>query len=425
MSLKLYTSTQSQEEAKVLIAAQYNGVKIEVQVGVDNKAPEFLEKNPTGSLPILETESGVIFESNAIARYVVRLNDTAKLYGRSPFEASSIDSWLDFANTEIRGPSNDIVPGLLGYGGYNKQAAEAAKAKLHKVLTTLDSYLLSRTFLVGESVTLADIVVSVQLVPLFRLVFDPQFRQAFVNVVRWFLTCVSQPQFASVLGEVKLAEVAAQPQKKEKKKDDKPKPTVKEEKPKEEKPKEEKPKKEKPKKEEDDEDDGLLDEEKPEKKKPNLLDSLPPSKFNIDEYKRIYSNNDTRTVALAKFFETFDNQGWSVWKCLYKYNVELNKLLLSINLVGGFFQRIENDARKYSFASFCITGDESHQYIYGCWVFRGQDVIDIMKECDDYALYDWIKLDTNNSQDRKYIEDVFAQDAPMDGHPFIQGKNFK
>jgi len=257
MSLKLYTSPQSQEEAKALIAAQFNGVKIDVHAGVDNKAPEFLEKNPTGSLPTLETESGVIFESNAIARYVVRLNDTAKLYGRSPFESSSIDSWLDFANTEIRGPSNDIVPGLLGHGGFNKPAAEAAKAKLHKVLATLDSYLLSRTFLVGESVTLADIVVSVQLVPLFRLVFDPQFRQPFVNVVRWFLTCINQSQFKSVLGEVTLAEVAAQPQKQEKKK---------EEKPKEEKPKEEKPKKEKPKKEEEDEDDGLLDEEKPEKK---------------------------------------------------------------------------------------------------------------------------------------------------------------
>jgi len=261
MSLKLYTSPQSQEGAKVLIAAQFNGVKIEMHVGADNKAPEFLEKNPTGSLPTLETEFGVIFESNAIARYVVRLNDTAKLYGRSPFEASSIDSWLDFANTEIRGPSNDILPGLLGYGGYNKPVAEAAKAKLHKVLATLDGYLLSHTFLVGESVTLADIVVSVQLVPLFGLVFDPSFREPFVNVLRWFLTCVNQPQFKSVLGEVKLAEVAAQPQKQEKKKEEKPK----EEKPKEDKPKEEKPKKEKPKKEED-EDDELLDEEKPEKK---------------------------------------------------------------------------------------------------------------------------------------------------------------
>jgi len=161
------------------------------------------------------------------------------------------------------------------------------------------------------------------------------------------------------------------------------------------------------------------------KKKPNPLDSLPPSKFNIDEYKRIYSNNDTRTVALPKFFETFDNQGWSVWKCLYKYNNEMDKLLLSVNRVGGFFQRLEPDARKYSFASFSITGVDTQQYIYGCWVFRGQDVIDIMKECDDCVLYDWIKLDINNPQDKKYIEDLFAQDAPIDGHPFITGKNYK
>jgi len=420
MSLKLYTSPQSQDAAKALIAAQFNGVTIEINVGADTKSPEFLAKNPTGSLPTLETESGVIFESNAIARYVVRLNDSAKLYGRSPFEASSIDSWLDFANTEIRGPSNDIVPGLLGLSGYNKPAAEAAKAKLHKVLATLDGYLLSRTFLVGETLSLADIVVAVQLVPLFRLVFDPQFRQPFTNVVRWFLTCVNQPQFKSVMGEVKLAEVAAQPQKQEKKKEDKPKET-----PMEQKPKEEKPKKEKPKKEEEEEDDGLLDEEKPEKKKPNPLDSLPPSPFNIDEYKRVYSNNDTRTVALPKFFETFDNQGWSVWKCAFKYQSELDKLLISVNKVGGFFQRLEPDCRKYSFASFVITGDEYHQFIYGCWVFRGQEVIDLMKECEDCVLYDWTKLNLSNSQDKKFVEDLFAQDAPIDGHPFIQGKNYK
>jgi len=237
MSLKLFTSANSHEAAKALIVSQYNGIRIEVpefNAGVDNKTPEFLQQNPTGSLPTLETESGFIFEGNAIARYIARLKDT-NLYGKSPFETSSIDSWLDFANTEIRGPSNDILPGLLGQGGYNKQAAEAAKAKLQKVLAFLDSYLLSRTYFIGESITLADIVVTAQLVPLFRLVFDPQFRKPFTNVTRWFTTCVNQPQFASVLGNVQLAEVAAQPQKQEKPK--------KEEKPKEDKPKEDKPKK--------------------------------------------------------------------------------------------------------------------------------------------------------------------------------------
>jgi len=99
--------------------------------------------------------------------------------------------------------------------------------------------------------------------------------------------------------------------------------------------------------------------------------------------------------------------------------------LISVNKVGGFFQRLEPDCRKYSFASFVITGDEYHQFIYGCWVFRGQEVIDLMKECEDCVLYDWTKLNLSNSQDKKFVEDLFAQDAPIDGHPFIQGKNYK
>jgi len=417
MDMKLYTSPQTHEVAKALIVAEYNSVPIEViEISIaDTKTPEFLEKNPTGSLPTLETKDGCIFESNAIARYLTRLNDNSKLYGVSPFEMSSIDSWLDFGNTEIRSPSNDIVPALLGQSGYNKPAAEAAKVKLHKVLATLDGYLLSRTYLVGKSVTLADIVVAVQLVPLFRLVFDPQFREPFVNVVRWFTTCVHQPQFIKVLGEVKFAEVSAQPPKQ-----DKPQ---KQDKPKEEKPKEEKPKEKKPKKEEDEEEDD--DGEKPQKKKPNVLDSLPPSTFNIDEYKRVYSNNDTRKVAIPKFYETFDKQGWSVWKCVYKYNSDLHKLLFSTNLLGGFLQRIETDARKYSFGSFIIGGTESNQFIYGVWIFRGQEVIEIMQECDDCVLYEWTKLNLDNADDRKYLEDLFAQDVAVYGHDVIEGKNFK
>jgi len=130
-------------------------------------------------------------------------------------------------------------------------------------------------------------------------------------------------------------------------------------------------------------------------------------------------------VALPKFFETFDRVGWSVWSCVYKYNKDLAKQLFTFNLLGGFLQRIENDARKYSFGSFAIVGDDSNQAIYGAWIFRGQEVIDIMKECDDYELYDWRKLNIDNPEDKKYLEDIFAQDVAIDNKPFIQGKNFK
>lgn len=41
-------------------------------------------------------------------------------------------------------------------------------------------------------------------------VLEPSFRQPFPNVTRWFVTCVNQPQFKAVLGEVKLCEKMAQ-----------------------------------------------------------------------------------------------------------------------------------------------------------------------------------------------------------------------
>ena len=44
---------------------------------------------------------------------------------------------------------------------------------------------------------------------LFVQVLDPSFREPYPNVNRWFTTCINQPQFKSVLGEVKLCEKMA------------------------------------------------------------------------------------------------------------------------------------------------------------------------------------------------------------------------
>jgi elongation factor 1-gamma len=120
-------------------------------------------------------------------------------------------------------------------------------------------------------------------------VLDPGFRKQFANVNRWFQTVVNQPQAKEVLGEIKLCEKmqvakeapAAEPKEKKAKE------------PKAQQPKQEKKKEEKPKEEEQGDED---EEEKPKAKNP--LDLLPPSSFVLDEWKRTYSNNDTKTVAI-------------------------------------------------------------------------------------------------------------------------------
>lgn len=226
---------------------------------------------------------------------------------------------------------------------------------------------------------------------------------------------------------MEVAAAAKEGEKKEKPKKD----SKKEQEPKKEKPepkKEQEPKKEKPepkKKETPEEDAGEEDEEQKEAKKKNPLDSLPPSKFNLDEWKRMYSNNDTVTVANPWFWENFDPEGYSIWLADYKYNNELEKLFMTCNLVGGFFQRVEK-LRKYGFGSVVIFGDEPNLDIGSCWLFRGQDIPAEMQECDDAPHYTWRKADVKDEATRKLISAYWAWEGDFgSGRKFNQGKIFK
>jgi elongation factor 1-gamma len=94
MTLKLYTFPGNFRAFKALIPAQYNDVAVEVpdfKMLEDNKKPEFLAKNPLGKVPVLETDQGCLFESNAIARYIARTRRDTKLFGNTFYQSVSVD----------------------------------------------------------------------------------------------------------------------------------------------------------------------------------------------------------------------------------------------------------------------------------------------------------------------------------------------
>lgn len=107
--MKLYTDMGNWRAFKCLIAAEYNGIDVEVpnfKMCEDNMTPEFREKSPLGKVPLLETPQGCIFESNAIARYLSRLRRDTGLYGENVFESAQIDAWVDFCSHEIELPAS-------------------------------------------------------------------------------------------------------------------------------------------------------------------------------------------------------------------------------------------------------------------------------------------------------------------------------
>jgi len=398
-----------------------NGTSIDasiVEIGKDTRTPEYLKINPNGKVPALSTEHGPLFESNAIARYVARLNDNYKyFFGTNKYEAALVEQWIDWTRFEVELPASIWLYPIFGYMPYNAEATAKAKDDIRKALGVLNDHLASHTFLVGERVSLADIIVVLCFHGLYSHVLDAGFRKTFIHTNRWFQTVVNQPNFKAVAGETVLTDkmkTAPKPVEapKEHKKEQKPKEAAK--------PKEAP----KPKEAESDADE---DETPKEEKKASVLASLPPSKLKLDDWKRKYSNaKDTKGEAMPWFWENFDSEGYSIWFCEYKFNSELEKTFMTCNLIGGFIQRLD-ELRKYGFGSLLIFGEEPNLEIAGCWLFRGTDVPEEMKECPDSGSYEFRRADTNDAAARELIGDFWAWEGNFGGRskPFNQGKVFK
>lgn len=167
------------------------------------------------------------------------------------------------------------------------KAEEAAISALKRALSALNTHLASNTYLVGHSVTLADIVTICNLYNGFSRIMTKTFTSDFPHVERYFWTLVHQPKFKKVLGDVKQTDsVLPVASKKPAQPKEHVKPKAKEEPKKETKPAEANP-------------EASEEDAAPKPKPKNPLDLLPPSKMVLDEWKRLYSNTKTNFREVA------------------------------------------------------------------------------------------------------------------------------
>jgi len=417
----LYTYPGNYRAQKVQIAAAYGGADVKVasdfEFGVTNATDGFLAKFPLGKVPAFEDSTGAcLSEANAIAHYVS--NET--LRGTNPIDKALVLQYIEFAENEILPSACTWVYPTLGFKQYNKQDTEKAQAHLKKCMTMLNGFLETRTFLVGERITLADIAMACNMLMLYAQVLDPKFREPFGNVNRWFLTCINQPNFKSVLGDFSLCEKMAvfdnkryqelHPKTQKAKQDPKPKQEKKQKEEKKEEPKPEKP------------------------KKVDHFADVPATEFCMETWKRFYSNNKVDQF-VPYLWEHFDPAAWSFWHAKYRYPEENTVGFMTENLIGGMYQRLEG-CRKHIFGVNLIlkdniNGKECFQ-IEGVWLQRGQKQIFALGDEDgwnnDAEYFDFRKLDPlNNKDDKCIIESIWDWEGPyLEGKGEIEGgKSFK
>ena len=76
------------------------------------------------------------------------------------------------------------------------------------------------------------------------------------------------------------------------------------------------------------------DEPPAEKKSKDPFAHLPPSSMVMDDWKKMYSNNEL-SVSMPYFWEHFNKETMSIWKCEYLYEDELKLTFMSANLIAG------------------------------------------------------------------------------------------
>ena len=223
---------------------------------------------------------------------------------------------MSFANSEILPALAGAVRPLLGRDPYNKRNVDEAIKLTDKTVGVLDQHLLVNTFLVGERITLADLFTTGLLLRGFQCLFDKKWRAEHPNVTRWYETVYNQPIYSAVAGKLEFIDEAMKnqaPKQAPKEKKEQPKAAP-------------KPKAKEPEEEE---------EEAPPAPKPkHPLDALPKPTLALDDWKRKYSNEETREVALPWFWENFNAEEYSLWRVDYKYNDELKMTFMSTNLIG-------------------------------------------------------------------------------------------
>jgi elongation factor 1-gamma len=180
------------------------------------------------------------------------------------------------------------VPHLRQISNSNYSSVSQLQTTFHerqlRALKTIDAHLATRTFLVGERITLADIAVASQVQRAAQITLDPTARAQVPNVIRHMETVINQPKFKGVYDPTVYAEKLPQfvPPPKEKKEPKAAAPA----------PAPAAPKAPKAKAAEEEDDDEPA--APPAPKVHNPLDDLPKSKFNLEDWKRAWSNKDTR-----------------------------------------------------------------------------------------------------------------------------------
>ena len=339
------------------------------------KRNTYAQKTPTTTLPFLETKNGNISESISIEIFLAKKHKP-EILGSNAFEHAKINQWIEFANCEIQNCAKELIyPIFKGKKPENKGNDNEDK-KFKKYLSLLEKeFKKGNKYIIGNKLTLADIVLFRYLRFFFMFYLTEKIRNSLCpKLTLWFENIMNTQEAIEAYGRTLLCKKQLKPLdiKIEKNKN--------------------------------------KNEPKKEIKKENPLDFLPPSKFDLDNFKKEFCENSNKKEVMEKFWKDFDPKGYSLWLIEYQnLESEGKKLFRMKNSKNFFLERFDDDFKRYSFGVHGVYGNNNEFKVKGLWMWRGEDIPEEIKENEYFNYLNIKKLDCKNDKDKKLVEEYWTK----------------
>ena len=180
MALRILGRTSSINVRKVL----WTCAELDLQFEHVESDPQLLARNPNALVPVIRDGDFVMWESNAICRYLAGKQPRGTLLPEDPEQRGLVDQWMDWQATELNDAWRYSFLALVRRSPEHTDTAsiEASIASWNRHIAMLDDHLRhGGQFMTGEFFTLADVVLG-------------------LSVHRWLLTPIERPRLESVLG---------------------------------------------------------------------------------------------------------------------------------------------------------------------------------------------------------------------------------
>jgi glutathione S-transferase len=191
IAMRLYHFPFSFHSRRAMMAALHMGTPLdvtEVDLMNDGDRRRLLEINPNSKVPVLQDAGFTLWESCAVMQYLAERTLGQTLYPDDVCIRADINRWL-FWSSQHLSPAlavlirENVWKGRLGLGYPDPRELDRGDAEISRFAAVLDRHLAGRTWVVGETITLADYALAA---PMMYLDSARLPLAGFAHLMAWF-----------------------------------------------------------------------------------------------------------------------------------------------------------------------------------------------------------------------------------------------